>query len=335
MKILKRLVGGASPSGARRDRGTDWSLPRVVLVVRETQARQLAKVYGTPGQAEFVLQRLGQSFDVFEQAEELFEDALGRVQGAIPSHQRRTLVDRESLPRFLFARNDLIVVVGQDGLVPNVAKYLDGQPVFGINPDPGRYDGVLCRHRPEDFPALLAWSDEARDGVPGRYSVEERPLARAVLDDGQELLALNEIYIGHRGHQSSRYLIRFGGAEEAHSSSGLICSTGTGATGWARSVARQRALEALLPEARDRRLVFFVREPFPSVATGCSIDHGVVDEGETLEIVSRFETGGVIFADGIESDQLDFPAGRVVRVSVASRSLRLVVPAGGASVPGA
>lgn len=31
---------------------------------------------------------------------------------------------------------DIVVVIGQDGLVANTLKYLDGQPVIAINPDP-------------------------------------------------------------------------------------------------------------------------------------------------------------------------------------------------------
>jgi hypothetical protein len=33
------------------------------------------------------------------------------------------------------------VTLGQDGLVANTLKYLDGQPVVGVNPDPERWDG--------------------------------------------------------------------------------------------------------------------------------------------------------------------------------------------------
>jgi hypothetical protein len=37
----------------------------------------------------------------------------------------------EDLDRFLFEPDDLIVVLGQDGLVTNVAKCLNEQPVSG------------------------------------------------------------------------------------------------------------------------------------------------------------------------------------------------------------
>src|SRR3546814_2424615 len=62
-----------------------------------------------------------------------------------PTDWRQTHVRRADLDRFLFAPEDVIVAVGQDGLVANVAKYLDGQPVLGVNPAPDLYDGVLVR----------------------------------------------------------------------------------------------------------------------------------------------------------------------------------------------
>jgi NAD kinase len=52
-------------------------------------------------------------------------------------------IERAVVPTYLFAPHDLIVTVGQDGLVANVAKYVGAQPVVAINPDPARFDGVL------------------------------------------------------------------------------------------------------------------------------------------------------------------------------------------------
>jgi hypothetical protein len=39
-------------------------------------------------------------------------------------------------------------------------------------------------------------------------------MVQAELDDGQRLLALNEIFVGHRTHQSARYRLGFGRASE-------------------------------------------------------------------------------------------------------------------------
>jgi hypothetical protein len=245
------------------------------------------------------------------------------VLGAVPLDWRRGTVERADLPQFLFAEDDLVVVVGQDGLVANVAKYLDGQLVVGLNPSPAEYDGVLCRHRPAGLGPILSWLE--RPSARG-YRVERRTMAVVEREDGQRLLALNEVFIGHRTHQSARYRLRCDEYEERQSSSGLICSTGTGATGWALSIARQRGLEALLPGPEEALLAWFVREPFPSVATGTKLDHGALEPGKELEIVSEMGVGGVIFADGIEVDHLELLQGESARVRLAERGLSLVVP---------
>ena len=125
----------------------------------------------------------------------------------------------------------------------------------------------------------------------GRAEVEERTMVTARLDDGESLLALNEIFVGHRSHQSARYRLRLGAQEERQSSSGLIVATGTGATGWARSINRGRARPLPLPTPTDPALALFVREPFPSVSTGTRVDGAVVDGRGKVEVVSEMDDG--------------------------------------------
>ena len=79
------------------------------------------------------------------------------------------------------------------------------------------------------------------------------------------------------------------------------------------------------PVAVDLRLAWFVREPFPSVATGTSVNFGYVDAERALELESEMDEGGVIFADGIESDRLEFLAGQRCEIGLAPERLRLVV----------
>ena len=149
-------------------------------------------------------------------------------------------------------------------------------------------------------------------------------MVQARLDGGQRLLALNEIFVGHRSHQSARYEIAVSGRSEYQSSSGLIFSSGTGATGWARSIMEATSQSiSLAPD--DRALGFFVREPFPSVATGTQVRAGRIEAGQMVQVTSRLNEGGAIFADGIEKDFLAFDWGRRVELSVAEEILNLVV----------
>jgi NAD kinase len=302
----------------------DFTLPRVVLVTRRSPLEQLLAHHGTRSQARFYLESRHEGIESYEQAHARFEAGLAEVVRAIRPDQRRVRVDRDQLDRFLFAPDDLILIVGQDGLVPNVAKYLDGQKVAGINPDPERYDGVLCRHAPQAAGEILAWGSGAEQGG---FRVEHRTMAVARREDGQELLALNEIFIGHTTHQSARYSIEARRSREHHSSSGVICSTGTGSTGWALSIARQRGIEEELPGPEEKRLSWFVREPFPSVSTQTELSFGMVSGAERLILHSEMGAGGVVFADGIEVDRLEFLSGHRVEVGVAETQLCLVVPA--------
>jgi len=293
-------------------------LPRVVIVTRPSDRDSLLARHGTREQARFFLSTRGESIEEVEARHDRLEAALQAVSRAIPVRWRRSRIDRADLCRFVFEPADVIVAVGQDGLVANVAKYLSGQLVLGINPDPDLFEGILVPHRPERAAPLL----EA--AVRGRCEVEARTMVEARLDDGQRLLALNEVFAGHRTHQSARYRIRFGGASERHSSSGLIVTTGTGATGWARSIHRQRRTGVTLPGPADAALAFFVREPFPGVATGTSVTEGLVDAGGEVQIVSEMNEGGVLFGDGIEEDRIDFAWGMRATVRIAEERLRLV-----------
>lgn len=296
------------------------SPPRAVMVHRSTDYELLLARHATRGQAEFFLRSRDQDIDTVEAEHRRIHDVMNTALRLIPQRWRRADVVRSDLDRFLFEPADIVFAVGQDGLVANIAKYLDGQLVIGVNPLPERFDGVLVRIAPDQLPDLMETLRENRDP-----DVESRTMVQAELDDAQTLLALNEVFIGHRSHQSARYRIRWQGEEERHSSSGVIVATGTGSTGWARSINRSRGDSIDLPAPSDRRLAFFVREAFPSVHTGTTIASGLCPGGEDIELVSEMNEGGVVFGDGIEDDHLTFDWGQTLSVGIANQSLNLVV----------
>ncbi|MFK7960377.1 MAG: hypothetical protein AB8G96_07600 [Phycisphaerales bacterium] len=293
--------------------------PRAVIVHRATEYEGLLARHATRGQAAFFLHGRGQDIDELEARHAAIQSALTAVMAAVPTPWRHTRVERSDLNRFNFEPSDVVLTVGQDGLVANVAKYLAGQPVIGVNPMAAVFDGILVQHAPASVAALLAHLD-ADHAVPG----ERRTMVQGTLDDGQHLLALNELFVGHRSHQSARYMLRAGASEERHSSSGVIVATGTGATGWARSINRSRAHRLDLPEPEDAGLAWFVREAFPNVATGTSLDGGRASADEPLHLRSEMDAGGVIFGDGMETDHLDFGWGQQVQIDVAKTQLHLV-----------
>ena len=87
-------------------------------------------------------------------------------------------------------------------------------------------------------------------------------------------------------------------------------------------MASRRITLDLDPVARE--LGFFVREPWPSATTGTSLSAGRLEDGAALDVLSHMQSGGVVFADGIETDHMSFDWGRRLEVRVAVRRLNLV-----------
>lgn len=288
--------------------------PRAVVVRRPSEYEELLAAHATRGAAEFFLGTRGQKLDELERRHELLMTARQAALAAVPASWRRAEVLRDELPRFLFGPEDVVVCVGQDGLVANAARYVAGQVVVGINPDPLSVEGVLARHPPERVHELLA-------AAAAGEAVEERTMVECAVDDGRRLLALNEIFVGHRSHQSARYRLQAEGREERQSSSGVVVVTGTGSTGWGRSIRLAHRSSLELPAPCERSLAFFVREAWPSVATAATLVEGRVD---ALELVSEMNEGGVAFGDGIEADRLELGWGRRALVRVAPERLRLL-----------
>ena len=297
--------------------------PRVVVVSRRSELDQLLARHGTRAAADWYLRERGRDLAEVVDRHDALQAALTTVGAAIPVDWRRGAVDRDDLPRFLFGPEDVVVTVGPDGLVANVAKYLDRQPVIGVDPEPGRNAGVLVRFTAGQLAGLLPAV------VASAAPTRGRAMVRAALDDGQELVGLNEVYVGHASHQSARYLLTApdGGRarRERHSSSGVVIGSGTGATGWCASIARDRPGAPRPPAPEEEALCWYVREAWPSPVTGVSLTAGRIGSTDRLELVAESD-GLVAFADGLETDRLALRWGQRLAVSVAPRRLALVEP---------
>ncbi len=289
------------------------SSPRAVVVHRATEYQELIARHGTRGQAAFFLESRGRSLRDVQLLDDASTLARAEVAAAIPGDWRRAEVERAEVSRFVFGPEDVIVVVGQDGLVANVAKYLMGQPVIGVNP--GGYPGILVPHAPSAVQALLT------DPGPAL----ERTMVTLRSDDGQEVTALNEIFLGQPSHQSARYRIQVDGAEERQSSSGLIVGTGTGATGWCASLQRVAAPSLVLPGPGEAELVWFVREAWPSSGTGVTLTSGSLAAGREVGIIVESDSL-IAFGDGIEDDRVTLGWGQRATISRAATRLQTIQP---------
>lgn len=85
----------------------------------------------------------------------MYKAAIQEAQKILSRLGRVQIIDRSFVPNFIFGKQDTVVVLGQDGLVANVLKYLDQQPVIGVNPDPERWEGVLLPFVVTELPNIL------------------------------------------------------------------------------------------------------------------------------------------------------------------------------------
>ncbi|MBI5387412.1 MAG: sugar kinase [Verrucomicrobia bacterium] len=327
---------------------------KIILVTRPTRVAELKRRFSTRTQAKFYVSHLGQDFSDYEREDELYAHAVREAQQTLDSLGRVQVIDRSFLPNFVFGPQDIVVVMGQDGLVANTVKYLDGQPVVGVNPDPARWDGQLLPFKLPDLGKVMP------EILQRRRPTKAVTMAKATLNTGETMHAVNDIFVGPRTHGSARYTISVGGRTENQSSSGVIVSTGVGSTGWFKSLlagaagivqsaGSQTAREAQedlfgkappLPGKQRTRttfsarsefpwdadyLCFTVREPFPTRTTQASIVFGRVTEKQPLILVSQMPENGVIFSDGIEQDFLEFRSGARATVGIAEKRGCLVV----------
>lgn len=230
--------------------------PGIALVTRKTRLAGLLARWATKGAARFQIQQAKvrekvaggaeptadllreaeEEFDLLEEEDDTYQQAVSQLKRDLELGLPVQVVDREYLPSFDFARFEVIVVAGQDGLVANTAKYAGAVPIVGVNPDPARFDGVL-------LPFQL---NEARRAVQivlkQHHRVRSVTLAEATLQDGQRLLAFNDLFIGAQSHVSARYQLTVGAVSASTVSAATVSvstgSAGTAATGLAGVQAR-------------------------------------------------------------------------------------------------
>ena len=302
---------------------------KLVIVTRKTRLQELIERFNTRSQAKFYIEHAGGDFADYEREDDAYRRALAVLQTDVDFGLPHQLLDRSLVPSFEFRQEDLVVALGQDGLVANTAKYVGSQPIVAVNPDPTRFDGVLLPFQSGEAKTAVA------KVIEGRAAMREITLAEVQLNDSQRLLAFNDFFIGARSHISAQYRIEHKKRSEIQSSSGVLVSTGAGSTGWVSSVFNMasgvatfcggRSGNAVKLPWEDRRLIYVVREPFISRHSQAGIVAGMLEQQDELVLQSLMPSAGVIFSDGIESDFLEFNSGSVAHVHAAAQKARLVV----------
>lgn len=298
---------------------------KVVLVKRQTRLDSLIAQYNSESQVRFIIESRGGRFEDYLEEHRIYQAAIEHVQRDLHTVARVHVLDRQYLAKYQFGRHDIIVVVGQDGLVANTLKYLQDQPVIAANPDPDRFDGILLPFKVSGL-ARRVTAVHAQD-----FDATSITMAEMSLNDGQTLRAVNDFYIGPRYPISAQYRLKWSDLEEVQSSSGVLVSTGLGSSGWLKSIMTGASgLLDLQAEMASQfawdsdYLQFVVREPFPSNRTGTSLVQGRVSQDQPLTLESFMPSNGIIFSDGMYEDCVEFNAGAIASFTLAKHRARLV-----------
>jgi NAD kinase len=129
-----------------------------------------------------------------------------------------------------FKNRDLVICVGGDGTVLNTARYiLDNTPVLTVKSESSSI-GALCNINTSQF------EDKLNQILKDDYSIEQKNRIEGMLDNKVDI-ALNDISIlPYYAAGFVRYEVNFHGIKELISGSGMVISTGSGATGWYRKI---------------------------------------------------------------------------------------------------
>lgn len=302
---------------------------KIIVVTRKTRLDDVIVRFNTLDQAKFYVEHLGADFSDYIEEDRVYKRAISTVGQELKKFGRVQMLERTYLSNFIFGKEDVVVVVGQDGLVANTLKYLNSQPIIAINPDPNRWDGVLLPFKINEMNSVMS------DLLRAKRNIKEITFAKVETNNGQCMYGVNDLFIGPKTHVSARYIIEVDDKREEQSSSGIIISTGLGSTGWLSSILA--GAKGMVGQEQDplqkykgfdwaaNYLYYSVREPFPSKVTGTNLIFGKIVKDNQVTLTSMMAQHGVIFSDGLEADFIEFNSGTMATVSVAEKKGYLVV----------
>jgi NAD kinase len=211
---------------------------KIVLVVRPTRLDDLVVRHNTIQQAQFYIEHLGADFSDYLAEHRRYHEAVRATDAVLRDLGRVQRLQRQFLANFIFGPDDTVVVLGQDGLVANTLKYLDGQHVVGVNPDPARWDGVLLPFTIDDLRHVMP--QELRR----ERAVKTVTMAKGALNNGQTLHAVNDLFIGQRSTCPPATRSRSPAAKSSSHRAGLSSP---------RVSVRPAGSRASMPDGRRRR----------------------------------------------------------------------------------
>lgn len=224
------------------------------------------------------------------------------------------IIDRNCYTPEIASKAQAVIALGGDNHFLYVARYLNKQPIIGINIDPQTSVGAVLNFQIDDLEYIRECI------IKEKFHTEQWPRLQARLD-GVKLpyVAAGEIYIGELiSLAESHHILFHHGIRERQKGSGLLVSTGAGLTGWPKGITRRWDPETLkkIPifPRTEHRARFFLKEDF----RGDNFTGDIAEE-ERLNIISLNSRDGILAFDSDPDDpkfRFDCPVGSRIEISL-------------------
>ncbi|KYF65378.1 NAD(+) kinase, partial [Sorangium cellulosum] len=285
--------------------------PRVALVVKRSAWRIYREERKDPR-----ITRLIENGDAaiarLKASHEAHEQTVRAVTAALDDLGVQVDVTAGTSDCFDTADLDLVITVGGDGTLLSASHNVGDVPILGINSAPGHSVGFFCG----------ATSGDAADAIAQalRGSLRRTVLTRmqvTVNDKIASARVLNDALFCHISPAAtSRYVIRFGRAEEEQKSSGFWIGPAAGST------AAQRSAGGRVLPLTSKRLQLVVREPYTPHGEEYRLRHALIPPGSSLVVRSKTHDAKLFFDGPIHSVSVGF--GDVMEFTQAPQSLTIL-----------
>ena len=206
---------------------------------------------------------------------------------------------------------DLLLSIGGDGTLLEVARHAGDLPILGVNSDPTRSTALFCAADRTTFATCLA---ALLAGTLRQVSLTR--LQMAINDTVLPHYALNDLLVTHSNPAAmASYTLRLDTISEAQKSSGIWIATAAGST------AAIRAAGGRVMPLRSRKRQYLVREPYMGDGRRYQLRKGLIAPDLPLQVTSRMRRGRV-FIDGPHLHYA-LGLGDVLTVTLAPTPLRL------------
>jgi hypothetical protein len=228
-----------------------------------------------------------------------------------------------------FQQSDLIISLGGDGQLLDVARYAIGKLILPIKSSSHSKGYLTTTDKLSVEEKLMRVTEDD-------FNVMNRTMLKGSIMYQDQMItsyALNDIFVGDYNNGSSKNLLSFDGKWYKQRSSGIVVTTGTGSTGWWSNTLMKKGFFAhygkpFNPEIRIGKFVIkdliTKDKDFPGKIRG-----GTFGENNGIMIKSDNISNAVVQFDGSQkhyqnSRAFDFNFGDFVKISLADHCTKTI-----------